>query len=78
MVDVLRALESALNEVGSGLSAIDKTGDWSYYEAAQKNVDQLLLQLPKQVRSKLPHKNPGMSDWSSFLREVSALRRSMS
>ena len=78
VLDILRALEVALKELGSGLDAIDKSGDWSYYEAAQKEVDRLLSQLPNQVRSKLPTRNPGMTDWSSFLREVQALRRSMS
>ena len=77
-MDILRALESALKDLGSSLDAIDKIGDWSYYEAAQKEVDRLLSQLPNQVRAKLTTRNPGMSDWSSFLREVQALRRSMS
>ena len=78
MLDILRALEVALENLGSGVSAIDKIGDWSYYEAAQKEVDRLLSQLPNQLRSKLPACNPGMTDWPFFLREVQALRRSMS
>lgn len=78
VLDILRALEAALEDLGSGVSAIDKIGDWSYYEAAKKEADRLLSQLPKQVRSKLPACNPGMTDWSFFLREVQALRRSMS
>ena len=75
MIDVLRELESALKEVGSGLSAIDKIGDGSYYEAAQKKVDNLLRKLPPNTRSMLPSKKPGMTNWSSFLREVQALRQ---
>ena len=78
MLDILRQLESALEEIGSGLSAIDKTGDWSYYKAAQKKVDNLLGELPPDIRAMLPKENPSMTNWRSFLGEVQTLRKKYS
>ena len=78
MLHILRQLESALEEIGSGLSAVDKIGDWSYYQAAQKKADNLLGELPSDIRAMLPKQNPSMTNWHSFLGEVRALRKKYS
>ena len=70
----LQALDTSLSKIGSGLDAIDKTGDNSYYLTHQKQSQKLLDSLPKEVQKKLSSSKPGMHNWYKLQAEVRKLQ----
>ena len=56
----LQQLTSALDKIGSGLDAIDKTGNWDYYTENQKKCRDLIDTLPKEIKKKLSSLKPDM------------------
>ena len=71
----LQKLEATLSKMGSGLDAIDKTGDWTYFSEHKKQSKELIDSLPKKVREKLTSSNPNMHNWIQLREEVRKLKK---
>ena len=70
----LQALDTSLSKIGSGLDAIDKTGDDSYFSTHKKQSQRLLDSLPKEMQEKLSSSKPGMHNWHKLRAEVRKLQ----
>ena len=63
----------ALLQMGSGLDAVDKTGNWGYFYKYQKECLVLLDTRPRKYTSKLSSTKPTLHNWFTLRKEVLAM-----
>ena len=66
----LRELAKHLQEVGSGLDCVDKTGSWSHYDQHKKKSEDIIANLPSDIRQEIEAEPIGPTSWSHIRSKV--------
>ena len=63
---LLRKLVYTLDQMGSGLDAVDRGFGWTYFNETKRKSERLILQLPVEIQLRFDGLELGVHTWFTF------------
>jgi len=73
--ETITKIINCLNEIPSTLDAVDKKGDWSYFENNKDEIIKLATLLPDSLNAKIPNlESISPNNWKDFVKVMYELK----